>query len=326
MTSDRDEKRLVHRRGEAPEVRALLEAGITGEVSDYDFEGGLHAHLAAVGAAPPAPGEAGSSPGAAGTPPGAASIAPAKAALAWIGVPVATLGVAAALWLGAGRPSAPGNDALRPSDVAPAVVTPVPPGNQAANARPAPAPRDLAAAESPTLGAAPRGAPSASAHHHQTAQSRAATSPNDERPASLAGSVGSVTLREETPAPAASAPTSNETADRASTDGLAEPSSDDAAKRAAERLRRDMDLLADAKRALATDPALALTLARRGEAEMPRSLLAEERRHVLILALIGLGRTSEARRIAAPYLRQHPDSPFARRVQSALDASSSSGP
>jgi hypothetical protein len=93
------------------------------------------------------------------------------------------------------------------------------------------------------------------------------------------------------------------------------------ARRAEENtLQREMDELMRAKRALSSDPKLALQLAERGQREFKQSLLSEEREHVLLLALIGVGRVSEAERRAAPYLARHPDSPFARRVRAALDA------
>jgi hypothetical protein len=89
-------------------------------------------------------------------------------------------------------------------------------------------------------------------------------------------------------------------------------------ERATERLERDMRELMEAKRALAGAPRQALELARRGEREFPGSVLGEERRHVLILALIGAGKHEEARRLATPYLERYPDSPFAVRVRAAL--------
>jgi len=95
---------------------------------------------------------------------------------------------------------------------------------------------------------------------------------------------------------------------------------EEARERAKDRLRLDMEQLMEAKRALGRDPKRALELTRRGEQEFPDSVLGQERRHVLILALIGVGRRDEARRVAAPYLEQHPDSPFAVRVRKALQA------
>lgn len=97
---------------------------------------------------------------------------------------------------------------------------------------------------------------------------------------------------------------------------------DEARRAADDKLQREMDELMRAKRALSSDPRLALELARHGEREFPDSMLSEERRHVLLLALIGVGRVSDAERLAAPYLAQHPDSPFARRVRAALEAAS----
>jgi hypothetical protein len=86
-----------------------------------------------------------------------------------------------------------------------------------------------------------------------------------------------------------------------------------------DRLRLEMEALMEAKHALAKNPSRALSLARDGERTFGKSILSEERQHVLILALIALGRLGEAERMAAPYLQNHPGSPFAKRVQRALD-------
>jgi hypothetical protein len=81
---------------------------------------------------------------------------------------------------------------------------------------------------------------------------------------------------------------------------------------------RETRMLAAANRLLESDPERALGLAKRGEREFPGSMFTEERRHVLILALIRLSRLDEARQIAGPYLRDYPKSPFAQRVRHAL--------
>jgi hypothetical protein len=93
------------------------------------------------------------------------------------------------------------------------------------------------------------------------------------------------------------------------------------ARRVAEaRLKREMAQLMQATQALNTNPARALSLAQAGEQEFRSSLFSEERQHVLLLAIIKLGRVDEAQQLSVPYVRAHPDSPFARRVRNALDA------
>jgi len=81
---------------------------------------------------------------------------------------------------------------------------------------------------------------------------------------------------------------------------------------------RETSMLASANRLLDSDPERAFELAERGEREFPGSMFTEERRHVLILALIKMDRVDEARRLAEPYLREYPNSPFAQRVRHAL--------
>lgn len=328
MTSDRRDKRLVHQRDESPEVRALLEVGITDEAFDYDFEGGLHAHLGAIGALPPAPSEPASSPDATGALPGAKTAASSKAALAWVGASVATVGVAAALWL-AGHASSTGASGARPGELAPpSAIAASPAGQSGGLALPREPEHAGAARNEPAP--MPHAAPASSARHREIGHAdgspvRAAPGASAPFRVTLTESGEEPRVVAERAAPPSETALAPSASSSGSADDLSEAASDaraEQARRNAELLRHDMDLLADAKRALATDPARALTLARQGEAEIPRSLFAEERRHVLLLALIALGRTSEAQRIAAPYLKQHPDSPFARRVQSALDGAS----
>jgi hypothetical protein len=141
---------------------------------------------------------------------------------------------------------------------------------------------------------------------------------NEAKPASRA--IASEAVRSAAPAPSSQAADVNgdeRSEQRAARERQAR---EDAQRAADDRLQREMDELIRAKRALASDPRLALELARHGEREFHGSLLSEERQHVLLLSLIALGRTEEAARLAAPYLAKHPNSPFARRVRAALDA------
>jgi hypothetical protein len=84
------------------------------------------------------------------------------------------------------------------------------------------------------------------------------------------------------------------------------------------RLEREMGMLAMAQRVLTSDPERALRLARQGEQEFAGSMFTHERQQVLLLALIELGRTAEARRLAKPYLERYPNGPFSDRLRRAL--------
>lgn len=95
---------------------------------------------------------------------------------------------------------------------------------------------------------------------------------------------------------------------------------DDPSDVAEARLEREMRMLKVAQANLSTNPARALSLARKGEQEFADSMFAQERQHVLILALVELGRLDEARRRAADYLKRYPRGPFSDRVRKALAA------
>ena len=86
------------------------------------------------------------------------------------------------------------------------------------------------------------------------------------------------------------------------------------------RLEREMGMLAVAQKVLKSDPERALRLARQGEQEFAGSMFTQERQQVLLLALIELGRISEAKRLALPYLKRYPNGPFSDRLRSALAA------
>jgi hypothetical protein len=81
---------------------------------------------------------------------------------------------------------------------------------------------------------------------------------------------------------------------------------------------REMRLLAAANRLVHSDPQRALDLIQSGEREFADGLFAQERRHLMVLALVKLGRTEEARRVGLNYLRQYPTGPFSERVRRAL--------
>ena len=88
---------------------------------------------------------------------------------------------------------------------------------------------------------------------------------------------------------------------------------------AEDRLEREMRMLSVAQRVLMRDPGRALRLARQGEREFRGSMFTAERKQVLLLALVQLGRLAEARRLAAPYLEKYPKGPFSERIRRALE-------
>jgi hypothetical protein len=69
------------------------------------------------------------------------------------------------------------------------------------------------------------------------------------------------------------------------------------------------------REARATDPDLALRLAREGNARFPDSIDAPERASAIVHALADLGRASEARGEAETMVNQYPDSHWVREVE-----------
>jgi len=317
---------------QSADVRALLGAGIADEVQDYDFERGLGAHLAAIGTPLPSPPNSGA-PAPAPIAPTAAPAVSAKALLGWLGVPIASATVAAALLFHPGGP--------KTSTVPPAVAS-HPRAEQPVVERQRTVAisrlEDLLPAPAPPSPASSGGSPAVAELHGSAVSppgrmpSRAST---NRLPAANAAELPAADLPE--PAPRSDSPqaprgtsvsgSSAEAASPVERDSTQDASDERDREREAaerrrneERLEREMEDLALARRELSTDPAHALSLAQRGEREHPKSLFTEERRHIVLLALIGLGRVDEARRLSAPYLALHPDSPFAQRVRRALDA------
>lgn len=84
-------------------------------------------------------------------------------------------------------------------------------------------------------------------------------------------------------------------------------------------LAREMAELAAARAALVDDPRRALSMLERGRRRSgSRSLFAEEREALTVLALSGLDRDEDARRRGASFLEAHPTSAFAERVRRAI--------
>jgi hypothetical protein len=356
MTARDTVERLVESRQESTELRSLLEAGIGDDVADYDFARGLETHLAAVSAGPGGGGPA--APAGAG--PGASSAAGATSAKALalaIGVPVvsaiaafvvfATHGPAEIGSAAAPRAASTSVEAVVPAERAsdPEAVAPA---STAAGAdrgsASAPSDNSLRPSSRAATGAQRQAITQSSKvtlAENEAAAPRQATAPGtrDDHPAIHRtfpeGPVESHRATAALPAESTGTAASNTRATapvpassvvreepRPSEEELAraERAKEEARRNAEDTLQREMEELMRAKRALSSDPKLALQLAERGQREFKQSLLSEEREHVLLLALIGVGRVSEAERRAAPYLAKHPDSPFARRVRAALEA------
>ena len=114
------------------------------------------------------------------------------------------------------------------------------------------------------------------------------------------------------PAPTEAAPTP-ETASEA-------PSPAPAPAAASQRAKtpNEAALLERARRALASNPALALELTRRHQAEFPRGVLRQEREVIAIEALRRLGRSDQARERGSEFRREFPDSAHGRAVDRGL--------
>jgi type IV secretory pathway VirB10-like protein len=89
------------------------------------------------------------------------------------------------------------------------------------------------------------------------------------------------------------------------------------AETAEQRLLREAERVADARKALSSDPARALKLAREAAEDFPRGQLIEEREALRIRALAQLGRRAEAEAAAERYLKRHPRGPHADAVRRA---------
>jgi hypothetical protein len=87
-------------------------------------------------------------------------------------------------------------------------------------------------------------------------------------------------------------------------------------------LAREMAATHAAKRALASDPARALELAREADAEFPDGPFEEDRAGIEILALYALGDREAADARAKRFLAAHPHATYAARVRAARDAAS----
>jgi hypothetical protein len=79
-------------------------------------------------------------------------------------------------------------------------------------------------------------------------------------------------------------------------------------------IRREVQHLAEVKRALSSNPAEALRLAEQGHKDFARGMLYQEREAAAVRALVRLGRGAEARARAARFVKRFPRSPYAEQL------------
>ncbi len=326
-------------------MRELLVAGRDARVRGYDFERGLSKHLARLDAGAPLPEWA---KGLQSSGAGAAAAAAGGSLIGWIAAPV-LIGVAAAAAMlavprQASAPSvtsqavvarAPAPQPVEPAQVAqvqvpaaaaPVATTPLAPSADAERTRASHAPRLLHARGTHA------GAKTASNKHEHRARALERGAPDVARAADGSGTSasapggtgtdlfqvaqparGAQQAVQPAPAPAAQPELPRPPTARQPAAQPPEPEAQDDVL-----LEREMGMLAMTQRVLLSDPARALRLARQGEAEFRGSMFTQERRQLLLLALVKLGRLDEAKRLAAPYLTQYPHGPFSDRVRRAL--------
>jgi hypothetical protein len=82
-------------------------------------------------------------------------------------------------------------------------------------------------------------------------------------------------------------------------------------------MKAELDATDAARRALASDPTKALSLARKADAAFPRGVFGEQRQGIATLAMLALGK-SNATSEAEAYLRKYPQGTYADRVREVL--------
>ncbi|MFO7564528.1 MAG: hypothetical protein R6X02_17920 [Enhygromyxa sp.] len=127
-----------------------------------------------------------------------------------------------------------------------------------------------------------------------------------------AGDAGTASAQAEGGSPAPDAPAPLRPASKPTVDDAAKPSSPSTS------LADEAAQINAARKALASDPARALALMRSAEQQFPEGAMIQERRGYTILALVALGRTSEAEAAADTYLERWPQGTLSRRVREAL--------
>jgi hypothetical protein len=83
-------------------------------------------------------------------------------------------------------------------------------------------------------------------------------------------------------------------------------------------VRREIEALARARKALAADPKRALALVNEADREFHNGMFAEERAAIRVMALASLGKKDDAKRRAQKFLQRYPSSNFADRVRKAV--------
>lgn len=84
-------------------------------------------------------------------------------------------------------------------------------------------------------------------------------------------------------------------------------------------VRREIEALAHARKALGADPKRALALVEAADREFKNGMFGEERAAIRVMALASLGREDEAKRRGEKFLQRYPKSNFADRVRAAID-------
>jgi hypothetical protein len=86
----------------------------------------------------------------------------------------------------------------------------------------------------------------------------------------------------------------------------------------------ELQLLSRARRTLATDPALALTLIDQHERRFASGAMDQEREVIAVEALVRLGRLADARSRAQRFAREHAGSVYLGRMQAILSPAAGS--
>jgi hypothetical protein len=79
-------------------------------------------------------------------------------------------------------------------------------------------------------------------------------------------------------------------------------------------IQSEIELLKQARSALAPDPLQAFALTERCRAQYPNGTFAQEREYIAITALARLGRTSDAQGRASLFRRRYPSSAYLPRL------------
>jgi hypothetical protein len=78
--------------------------------------------------------------------------------------------------------------------------------------------------------------------------------------------------------------------------------------------RSEIEILKEARAAVASNPTRALALVNEHAASHPKSALAQEREVLRIQSLVGMGKHAEAKALAEAFKRAYPKSAYAQRL------------